>query len=1194
MPYSHCELYADAAQVWHSGRGLFGSGRLIGRNLVLTARHVVTTDGIAELVKEDWQVRLGADFPDSSQADQGVWIKASVAWVGHNTLDLALLKLHPLENAPDFYPKLKLRIGRIDEVQHRTVRGIGFPRGAKVDNNRMLFVPSGDLDDEKGATLSFGIDQAYQPESPDKDWRGFSGGAVVLAESPDPEAVWIYGVAQQVPQSFTNRLAVARLAKAWDDESFRNLLKTASGTLEAPVDPITLSRQGKHLNWFGFSDICKRQTQEQLRQLEQTKRYAKSLYVSRPSVEEPLKRFLESDKRIMPVIGQTGTGKTFFIANTAAANSSAVPTVLLLAYRLSKDIEDIAAAVSKELSRVEPKLLSIHPFPSLKTLQGRKGDLLVLLDGLNEIPMAPDSVRHWLESSCNWLRDEEVRLILSCRPEYWNLVSDFVSSELLYLDPFSGVVDVHADAPSSKPFVQIDDFNDVEASHARTLYGFTLGEVDQSIFRHPLLFRIYREAPPPTQPGQENIYDLFSRYVREIANRTRALMVPVPSEIFFRLKCQEIADVLRKRKTLWFEGNAFFDIFLGDRSLADALLAEHLLVEGEHGLRFAFDEIAYYFVAASSGANLENAGALDDWRDLRENDPILWEATPLVLCRFEGEGKLDSVRKVLDTLACSVHNDEFDSKIFRKSYDEHRLFLRSIQWLRNPSVFYKAIRTFAENCAKGTNADLQRFHPLLPLCSLPGLRQDQRFELLRVIAARENDLGWRFTDWETLSEEDFWSDPDRDMSHKNRLKAFVRHEIETKGESAIDRFLEWLDSAKKLRTYSPPSGATVGDLACAILFHSGSKWVRHIADTLATKIDKDASSKARRLLRNMAQRRQLEMAAVLEAWADIAGDRYDTVIPEVASDLLNSKPNAEVIDRLTHLLDSLLKETQSPVVEAAILEPLSLIPSRAAQALDLAEKLTASSTWIFNKSVLLRLSKHDLERVLRTLKLIIESNSDSAKRDAAVGVLSRIDLSEKAAADVLALLMIYLDKYPELHGQLGFAVEHAIGEMGSDPEAEEQILTSVRTIWRFYDAATRKPIIYAVLNRAQRSSAFLGPLRTIVELENEESNLLRLLQGIPQARIPAFQELDNEESDLHLRIPAADAFALVQAVALKLSTRPMANCLLFAAWESEEFAKYLAGWIANSGSDRSPEFVKFREAVSSGEKADDAAYRIWV
>jgi hypothetical protein len=232
MGYPLEELYADVAQVWHSSAGLFGSGRLIGRNLVLTARHVVTPEKSALPAKDGWQVCLKA------QPDQGcLWIKGTVVWYGQGNLDLALIELQPEKGAVSI-PKLKLRIGRIDQVQQHVVRGLGFPRGAKVDNKRVLFVPSGKLDDSGQDTLIFGIDQQYQPESPNEDWRGFSGSAVVLEDSTDSESVWIYGAAQQVPQNFTRQLDVARLAKAWEDPGFGAILRGAGASLEPPEDPV--------------------------------------------------------------------------------------------------------------------------------------------------------------------------------------------------------------------------------------------------------------------------------------------------------------------------------------------------------------------------------------------------------------------------------------------------------------------------------------------------------------------------------------------------------------------------------------------------------------------------------------------------------------------------------------------------------------------------------------------------------------------------------------------------------------------------------------------------------------------------------------------------------------------------------------------------------------------------------------------
>src|SRR5262245_543153 len=120
MPYPTEALYADVAQIQHAEFDLFGSGRLIAHNLVLTASHVLTREGDASPEKQGWQVRLLAGRPRDLEAEKWTWIDASVVWLGQKKLDLALLELQPRGGA-GWYPKLSLRIARVDQVQHHSV-----------------------------------------------------------------------------------------------------------------------------------------------------------------------------------------------------------------------------------------------------------------------------------------------------------------------------------------------------------------------------------------------------------------------------------------------------------------------------------------------------------------------------------------------------------------------------------------------------------------------------------------------------------------------------------------------------------------------------------------------------------------------------------------------------------------------------------------------------------------------------------------------------------------------------------------------------------------------------------------------------------------------------------------------------------------------------------------------------------------
>src|SRR5208283_4975473 len=253
MPaYRPQDLGNDVAQVQHVKPDLFGSGRLIGRNLILTARHVVTPKGAAEPIRFEWKVRLYRTRPTGG--GEWGWYDAKVIWCGKQELDLALLRLgdpgtaqagptaKPAEEKIDMRPQLALRVAKIERGDHK-VTGWGFPLGARVDGSRQLLSPTGMLKDEL-MTLTWGIDQFDTPKDPDKDWQGFSGSAVLLAESPDDKVIWIYGVVQQVPARFEGRLEVARLALAWDDLDFRSALASAGVELVPPSDPGDRARMG--------------------------------------------------------------------------------------------------------------------------------------------------------------------------------------------------------------------------------------------------------------------------------------------------------------------------------------------------------------------------------------------------------------------------------------------------------------------------------------------------------------------------------------------------------------------------------------------------------------------------------------------------------------------------------------------------------------------------------------------------------------------------------------------------------------------------------------------------------------------------------------------------------------------------------------------------------------------------------------
>jgi hypothetical protein len=228
-------LYPDVAQVQHEGIHSFGSGRLIGRNLILTARHVVTAKDATAPTLEGWHVRLFATKP--TDGADWKWLNAEVTWTSSRGLDLALLTIRPEDTTVHLRPRLKFRTAKVERATDYRVFGLGFPLGASVDHKRQLMRPSGSLFDEGRETLTWGIDSQYVPEAPDKDWPGFSGAAVFLAETDDQSVIWIYGVATHIPPKFKRQFDVARLERALQETDFCEVLRAAEVSPEPAFDP---------------------------------------------------------------------------------------------------------------------------------------------------------------------------------------------------------------------------------------------------------------------------------------------------------------------------------------------------------------------------------------------------------------------------------------------------------------------------------------------------------------------------------------------------------------------------------------------------------------------------------------------------------------------------------------------------------------------------------------------------------------------------------------------------------------------------------------------------------------------------------------------------------------------------------------------------------------------------------------------
>ena len=137
-------------------------------------------------------------------------------------------------------PFYRTRVATAKARDERSVEGAGFPSGFADEGRIKLLAPTGELQDDEGPTLIFNVESASQPADPHSDWQGFSGSAVVHREVRSPKDLWIYGVAQQVPANFTQKIEVSRLAEALSNPKLSGLLVGAQLEKLDPADPCLL------------------------------------------------------------------------------------------------------------------------------------------------------------------------------------------------------------------------------------------------------------------------------------------------------------------------------------------------------------------------------------------------------------------------------------------------------------------------------------------------------------------------------------------------------------------------------------------------------------------------------------------------------------------------------------------------------------------------------------------------------------------------------------------------------------------------------------------------------------------------------------------------------------------------------------------------------------------------------------------
>ncbi|WP_328319942.1 trypsin-like peptidase domain-containing protein [Streptomyces sp. NBC_00388] len=332
--------------------------------------------------------------------------------------------------------------------------------------------------------------------------------------------------------------------------------------------------------------------------------------VERPGTAAALDAFAAGSEPVLGLVGGPGTGRTTELTAFAARRARGAqpaPTLWLRGADLRTADISVADAVARTvrqagrivgadgLERATPERIA-----DLAAAAGQP--LLVLLDSPEEMaPLPAGALPEWAGATARWLREHGVRMVVGCRPEYWEQAAGLFG-------------------PRGAECVRIGDLPPHEAERARQRYGIPEGTLAPGDAGHPLALRMLAEvraAIPEGVEGRPSREDVFTAYLDLLCLRTAVRIAaagrPAPRGAVVRRLAAGVSGRVHEaaRRCLGpgqgeLDRASFEELFPWRTGWASAVLTEGLLIPAGAGYRFAHGELADWV----QGEHLDVDGAL--------------------------------------------------------------------------------------------------------------------------------------------------------------------------------------------------------------------------------------------------------------------------------------------------------------------------------------------------------------------------------------------------------------------------------------------------------------------------------------------------------------------------------------------------------------------------------------------------------
>ncbi|AMM07929.1 Large Pro/Ala/Gly-rich protein [Streptomyces albidoflavus] len=383
--------------------------------------------------------------------------------------------------------------------------------------------------------------------------------------------------------------------------------------------------------------------------------------VERPGTAAELAAFEDGPCLVLGLVGAPGTGRTTELAALAArraAGANPAPTVWLRGADLLPDDLDVGDAARRALARAAriveaaggtaPDRAAPHEDASpeeVARLARRAGrSLVLLLDGPEEMPPAlAHRLSAWTTGTATWLARTGAKLVVGCRPEYWEQVCGLFPGALRHRP---------AEPQPGRPVtdcVPLGDLPEAAAAKARARYGLADGLLAERHARHPLTLRLLADVrralppgvPDPSErqgPGEDGSAlpldrdAVFSAYLDLMCLRT-AVRLAAPHGLrgtALRRVAARVAGQLHEaaRRCLGpgqgeLDRESFESLFpwgtgggrLGELpGCASAVLTEGLIIPAGAGYRFAHEELGDWLQGAHLDVDAALSALVHRWR----------------------------------------------------------------------------------------------------------------------------------------------------------------------------------------------------------------------------------------------------------------------------------------------------------------------------------------------------------------------------------------------------------------------------------------------------------------------------------------------------------------------------------------------------------------------------------------------------